>query len=119
VGMRQLHQLEGPYEPLARRNAIELSGSRWEYDVRRLVAAIELAIAGTGQSIGAPFASTATATSSSGSSSGPVEYRPSPASREVIDAVLGGRRASMVWLAVSVAVTVVSVIAALLALTKL
>lgn len=113
VSVRQLHQLEGPYKPLARRNAIELSEAQWGYDVRRLAAAIELAIAG----ISHP----------SDSSSGPVaspyppsftsaEYRPSPESLKTIDAVLSSRRSNTVWLSVSVITTIVSVVVAVLVL---
>ena len=68
--------------PIVRRQAIALTDSRWMYDMGRLRATIELAIAGAGAP---PTAASAEAR----------PYAPSQASDEVIESVLRGARRSI------------------------
>ena len=89
------HELPSGLAGLTRRQAFELSDSRWQYDLRRLVAAVELAIAGTHPQP-SPLAETA--------------YRASPSSEAVIDQVLRIRQTTQIAVAVTVALTVVSVV---------
>ena len=46
--MPTVHDLPPPVVPLAQRNAIEISDSRWDYDCQRLVSVLERALAGPG-----------------------------------------------------------------------
>lgn len=103
--LRQLGQFEGVYEGLARRQAVELSDSQWSYDVRRLTAAVELAIAGAGQP---PSAAPS-----------PGAHRTSPESRDVIDDVLAQQRWVRAMLVVAVVVAVLSLFTLILTLVKL
>jgi TIR domain/CobQ/CobB/MinD/ParA nucleotide binding domain len=67
--------------PILRRQAIELTDSRWTYDIGRLRATVELAIAGAGASPVAPAADAK-------------QYTPSQGSADVIDSVLMGPKRS-------------------------
>lgn len=102
---RQLSQFDEAYEGLARRQAVELSNSEWSYDVRRLTAAVELAIAGASQPVNTTAASSGT-------------HKTSPESRDVIDDVLSRQRWVVVALAASIFVTVLSVLFLVLTLVK-
>lgn len=102
---RQLYRLKGIPEGLARRQAVELDDAQWGYDVRRLLAAVELAMVNADQPVSAAGAS-------------PKARRASPESWEVIDEVLGRNRVSMVVLTVSVALTLLSIVIAVLTLVK-
>jgi Mrp family chromosome partitioning ATPase len=103
---RELSQLDGVSEGLARRQAVELSDSRWRFDVRRLTAAVELAIVGGGQPANTGEVSQKT-------------FKTSPESREVIDEVLGQRRLYTIVAAVSVIVAVISLVLVVLTFVKL
>jgi cellulose biosynthesis protein BcsQ len=79
---------------LARRQAIELTDARWSYDVNRLIAAVELAVAGAARR------------PDDAAPTGPV-YQTSPSSEALIDQVLKTRRVN--WLAIAVAVVSLAV----------
>lgn len=104
--LRQLGQFDEVYEGLARRQAVELSDSQWSYDVRRLTAAVELAVAGASQPANATMAS-------------PGTHRTSAESRDVIDDVLARQRWVKVTLVVSVLVAALSLLFLILTLIKL
>jgi hypothetical protein len=48
AAMPTVHDLPPPVVPLAHRNAIEISDSRWDYDCQRLLSVLETALAGPG-----------------------------------------------------------------------
>lgn len=72
--------LPAELSPILRRQAIELTAERWSYDVRRLVATVELAIADGARSIEGVAAGEGTL------------FTPSASSADVIDSVLQGSR---------------------------
>jgi cellulose biosynthesis protein BcsQ len=103
ASVRQLGQLPSSLSGLARRQAVELSDSRWSYDVRRLAAAVELAIADTGRPPQEPSAA-------------PIAYRPSASSEAVINEVLKSRRMSSIVTVMVAIATVAGVVSAILIL---
>lgn len=102
---RQLSQLTGVPEGLRRRKEFELDDAQWDYDVRRLIAAVELAMVDADQAV-----------SAAGTSSR--AHRASPESREVIDQVLAQNRMSTLVLAVGVGLAVLSLVILVLTFVK-
>jgi hypothetical protein len=103
--MRRLSRSGGVAESLARRQAVELDDSRWGHDVRRLTAAVELAMAAAAQPVDA-------------ASPAPRQHTTSRESSEVIDSILGRQLLARWGLATGVIVAIASLLFAILTLLK-